>query len=454
MKNIRHLLAIWVGKLLIWAGKLAGKNSSSTPGGYALRIAPDILKQLSGQVKSGIVAVCGTNGKTTTNNLICSILEKKGYRVVCNRVGANMLPGIVTAFVDSADWLGRLNADYAALEMDEASCLRIFPHVTPDIMLISNLFRDQLDRYGEIEMTADLLKRALELTKDTTLVINGDDPVCATIAQGCQHPVLAFGISENVNMNLDETKEGQFCSFCGERLHYDYYHYSQLGNYRCAKCGFTRPAIAYEATALDIQNGLKFTVNGTTRIEVDYRGFYNVYNILAALCVADCLKIPLADINEILSDYKPQVGRMEQFYLNKPVILNLAKNPAGFNQAIFTVMSDGRTKDVVVSINDHPRDGLDVSWIWDVDFEKFQNETVGALGFCGYRKEDVNLRFKYGGFASEQTQVFDDLETAIREMVQKDNEVLYVLVNYSAIFQAQEILKKLEAEYKKGGSEA
>ena len=200
MNRIRRIAAVWTCKLLIKIGKLAGKKGSSTPGIYALKIYPGILEDLSKQVKHEIIAVCGTNGKTTTNNLICSILEKKGYKVVCNKVGANMLPGVVTAFIDSADLFGNLHADYAAIEMDEASCVRIFPHFTPDIMVISNLFRDQLDRYGEIDITVDFLKKALALTKNTTLIINGDDPICATIGKDFNQKVITYGISEDLQI--------------------------------------------------------------------------------------------------------------------------------------------------------------------------------------------------------------------------------------------------------------
>ncbi len=451
MRKIRYIAAIWVCKWLIKLGKLLGKKGSSAPGEYALKIYPYVLKELAAQVKVATIAVCGTNGKTTTNNLICTMLEKKGFRVVCNKLGANMLPGVVTAFIDGSDWFGRLDADYATIEMDEASCLRIFPHFAPDFMIIANLFRDQLDRYGEIDITADLLKRALSLTENTTLIFNGDDPICATIGKDYAGKSMAFGISEDVGVQLNETKEGQFCSYCGTHLKYAYYHYSQLGNYQCENCGFQRPEIAYEARDIDLRNGLKFCVNHQLSIAVNYRGFYNIYNILAAISVLDCLAIDLKDVNALLADYKPQIGRMETFDLGKPVVLNLAKNPAGFNQAIFTVLSDERKKDIVLMINDHVSDGIDVSWLWDVDFEKLNQENTNALGFCGIRKLDLNVRFKYADFARKDTTVYEELELAIRDMIAKDGEVLYILVNYTGIFQAQDILKRLEEEYKKGG---
>ena len=189
------------------------------------------------------------------------------------------------------------------------------------------------------------------------------------------------------------------------------------------------------------------SVNNNVKIDVNYRGFYNVYNILGAISAVSLLNVDLKDINEILSDYKPQIGRMEAFYIGKPVVLNLAKNPAGFNQAIHTVLADQRKKDIIVAVNDKENDGIDVSWIWDVDFEKLGDEKVSKLGFLGTRKYDLELRFKYAE-VNKESKVYDDLKTAIEELLKSDSEILYLLVNYSVIFEAQEILKELEGKAK------
>ena len=444
--KMKYILSVWICKILIVAGKLAGKKSSSKPGEIAMKVCPDVLKILSKKVKKDIIAVCGTNGKTTTNNIIDKILTDKGYKVVCNNVGANMLPGIVTAFIEKTNIFGKLDCDYATLEMDEASAVKIFDHLSPSLMIITNLFRDQLDRYGEIDLTANYLKSAIDKAKDAKLLINGDDPVCAKIAKD-SGKCISFGISENSNINLDETKEGQFCAYCGNKLSYNYYHYSQLGDYYCENCDFKRPQIDYVATNLNVTDGLKFTVNDKLQIDVNYRGFYNIYNILGAISAILIINVDLSDINLILSDYKPQIGRMEAFNIGKPAVLNLAKNPAGFNQAIHTVLADPRKKDIIVAVNDKENDGIDVSWIWDVDFEKFSDEKVEKLGYLGTRKYDLDVRFKYADIKKE-SKVYDDLKSAIEELLKSDSEILYLLVNYSVIFEAQEILKELEGKVK------
>ena len=226
MRKLRNIIAVIVCKLLIIAGKLAGKKGSSAPGGIALKISPTILTDLAAQVKKEIIVVCGTNGKTTTNNLLYTILKSKGYSVVGNIIGANMLPGIACSFIDHASLSGKLNADYATIECDEASLRRIVPFLTPDKVVITNLFRDQLDRFGEVDITAALLNEALDKLSDTQLILNGDDPLSANF--GKDKKCVYFGVDEKCNVTLDETKEGRYCAKCGAELEYNYIHYSLI----------------------------------------------------------------------------------------------------------------------------------------------------------------------------------------------------------------------------------
>ncbi|MDD3765560.1 MAG: MurT ligase domain-containing protein [Eubacteriales bacterium] len=439
---MKKILAVWITKFLIFAGKLAGKKGSSTPGAVALKICPDILKWLSGQVKGSIVAVCGTNGKTTTNNLLYSILKSQGKKVVCNNVGANMLEGVATTFISNTNFFGKLDADYACIEIDEVSTVKVFDHMVPNFMIITNLFRDQLDRYGEIDITIDFLKRAISKTGDITLILNADDPLVTAFGRETGKKCVYFGVGEDVGASLNETKEGRFCRFCGSELAYQFYHYSQLGNYGCIKCGFSRPAADFEALNVDLSDGLSFTVNNQ-EISVDYRGFYNIYNILAAYSAASLIGASLENVHKVLGEYKPQIGRMETFTIHgKPVILNLSKNPAGFNQTISTIASDSRKKDILVVINDNAQDGRDVSWLWDVDFERLGAVNASSFTASGIRFHDVLVRFKYAqldNFSSEA-----DVKAAILKCLEGDGEVLYVLVNYTVLFSTQKILKSLE----------
>ncbi len=443
---LRKLLAIWITKILIIIGKIAGKKGSSTPGAVALKICPDIIKRLSSQIPSEhIVAVCGTNGKTTTNNLLYSMITSEGKKAVCNNVGANMIMGVATAFVDSANIFGKIKAEYAAIEIDEVSAQHVFKQLKPGYMIITNFFRDQLDRYGEIDITMNAVKKALDMHPDIQLVLNADDPLVAWFGKG--HKCHFYGVGEKVlGEECAEIKEGRFCKECGNELEYEYYHYSQLGKYRCSKCGFQRPRAEFEASDVRLEKGIEFTVNNT-RISVNYRGYYNIYNILAAYGAAKLMGIKTDNINRVLGAYKPQIGRMESFYIGKDVVFNLSKNPAGFNQAITTMLEDPRKKDMLFVLNDNAQDGRDISWIWDVDFERMKGRMANC-GSAGIRHNDLMVRYKYGGFDVSSIKEFGSVEQGIREMLKTDSPVLYVLVNYTALFSTQNILKRLEEEAK------
>ncbi len=454
MNIIRKTIAIWIAKILMVVSKLVGKKGSSMPGGIALKIYPLLLKELASQVEKDIIVVCGTNGKTTTNNMLYSLIASKGYNVVCNKVGANMLEGVTTAFISSVSIWGNLKADYAAIEMDEASTVKIFDHFTPSKIVITNLFRDQLDRYGEIDITIRLLEQALAKAPDAELILNGDDPLTSRfgyIAEQNNKKCYYFGIDQDMNIHLNETKEGRFCTLCGEELSYQYYHYSQLGDFHCSSCGFKRPFLDFRAYNVSVSEGLSFEVaykEDTTKFNINYKGFYNIYNILASLSASILTGFDMHTANDVLLQFTPQIGRMESFHLGKPVILNLSKNPAGFNQAISTVLQDERPKDVMVIINDNAQDGKDISWIWDVDFERLITPTINSYIASGIRKEDVAVRFKYAGIGEESYIVQGDIKSAITDLVSRNGDVCYILVNYTALFSTQDILKELEKHWK------
>mgnify|MGYP002746540014 CR=1 FL=1 len=440
---LRRMLAIWISKATCVVCKLAGKQGVTLAGKIALKIDPKILTELSGQVRKKIFITCGTNGKTTTNNLLCSAIEAEGEKVICNHTGSNMLNGVVSAFVLAAKWNGKLDADYACIEIDEASTVRVLPYFKPDYMILTNLFRDQLDRYGEIDITVDLLNEAIDMAGDVKLILNGDDPLTAQFGEG--RDARYFGISEQVLPQTDETKEGRFCAKCGQEQEYNYFHYSQLGDYYCPHCGNKRPEINYPATNVDLSSSMKFSV-GNNQIDVNYRGFYNIYNILAVYSALDVMGVKTENFNSILSDYKPQIGRMELIELGgKPCILNLAKNPAGFNQAIQTVLLDKRKKDVIVAINDLANDGRDVSWLWDVDFDKLGEANLCSLITTGIRLYDISLRFKYADIKVDM--ITSDMKSALKKCVDNpDSEVCYVLVNYTALYPTQNTMLGLKKE--------
>ncbi len=441
--GLRTFAAIAAAKMTSAVCRLAGKQGVTYAGRLAMKIDPGILGRLSGQVREKIIVVCGTNGKTTTNNLLCSMLEGEGKKVICNHTGSNMLMGVAAAFVLSADLRGRIDADCASIEIDEASAVRVFPHMKPDLMVLTNLFRDQLDRYGEIDLTMEKLAEAMKLAPDMEIVVNADDPLSAWLAGESGHKTAAYGISGQVFEKPagHEVREGQFCKCCGTALVYDFYHYSQMGSYRCPACGFSRPKIRYDAAGISMESGLAFTVEDR-RISVDYRGFYNIYNILAAYAAVREAGISPEHLDEVLRDYDPAFGRNEVFTIGgSKVLLNLAKNPAGFNQNISAVMTDREEKDLIIVINDNAQDGTDVSWLWDVDFDRFSEDNIRSVTVSGIRGRDMQLRLKYVDIPSS---LEESVEEAIKKRLADGCGNLYVLVNYTALYSTHQILKELE----------
>lgn len=444
--KIRRMAAVTAAKFTGYICKKMGRQGVTWAGKIALKLCPDILEQLSAQVREKIFVVCGTNGKTTTNNMLCAALEKEGKKVICNHTGSNMLNGVVAAFVLGAKWNGTLDADYACIEVDEASTKYIFPAIHPDYMVMTNLFRDQLDRYGEIDITMNILEEMMRKVPEMKIIVNGDDALSAYLAMDSGNPYVTYGISKPVVQSAaNEIREGRFCKKCGERLQYSFYHYSQLGDYKCPKCGFQRPALQYDAYDVKVGEQLSFRVEDKL-LSANYKGFYNVYNILAAYAAIRTAGFSGNSFYEMLKSFNPENGRMEQFRIEGTgVMLNLAKNPAGFNQNISAVMQDKSPKDIMIVINDNAQDGRDISWLWDVDFDLLKEESIRSITVSGIRCQDMRLRLKYVDIPSE---LEPDVESAVKSCVKKGTGNLYVLVNYTALFSTRNILKKLEGEKK------
>lgn len=443
--NPRRLLAVWTARIVAFACKAAGKQGVTLAGRIALKMDPSILTDLAKEVRKEIFVVCGTNGKTTTNNLLCAALEAEGYKVICNHTGSNMLAGVVSSFVLGAKMSGHLDADYACIEIDEASTVKVFPYFQPDYMVLTNLFRDQLDRYGEIDLTMKLLERAMEMAPNMKVIVNGDDSLSAFLAMDSKNDYVTFGISQPYFQEEDqkEIREGRFCKRCGAKLTYHFYHYSQLGDYECPNCSFRRPKLDFDARQIQAEDGLSFTVEDR-KITADYRGFYNIYNILAAYAAGRTAGLALKSYNQVLHHFNPQNGRNEKFQIHGTrVILNLAKNPAGFNQNIASVMEDAKCKDLIILINDNAQDGTDVSWLWDVDFDRLKEDSIHSITVSGIRCRDMGLRLKYVDIPS---RLEPDVEKAIRERIKNGVGNLYVLVNYTGLYHTHNILKKMEGE--------
>ncbi len=451
MRKIRFILALWSAKTASLLCKLLKSRGSTAPGRIALKICPDFIKICADGIKEKIIVVCGTNGKTSTNNFIYSILKASGYEVVCNKAGANMLTGIAAAFSKKTSIFGKIKADFASLEVDEANMPLLFKHIKPDFAVVTNLFRDQLDRYGEIDATSNLLKKAFLLSPETQLILNADDPVTSIFETKKKN--IYYSIKRGEGMILaNERKDGSLCPKCGTALNYEYFNYGQLGKFSCENCGFENPASDFSADNIIIKDGdilfdIKQGEKSITTLKSRASALYNAYNMLAAFLTCTELGIDEKISKKVLEEIKPEPGRMSKFSIKeKTVYLILSKNPTGFNQSVTTVINDPRKKDILISVNDNAGDGNDISWIYDVDFESLVEYTGGAYTFFGQRKYDMYLRLRLALCPEENMKIATSIEDAAEKMLSGECEVVYALVNYTAMYPFYVYLKKLEEE--------
>ncbi len=447
MKRLKIILAIMLGKLLIRLSRLLGNQGSNYPGSWGLRIYPGLLREMASKIRRDIIVVTGTNGKTTTSNMIAAILREQGYSVIHNRAGANMLPGITTAFIDQNNFLGLKEFDYALLETDEATIPALLREVKPRMMLITNFFRDQLDRYGELDRIITVINESLK-DQIIKLVLNGDDPLSVCFTSSGVQSVAYFGFEPTGYDVLDnrESREGRYCVCCGSELDYSRYHYAQLGEYSCQNCGNRNPEIQYQGQDLELTDKIIMRVKDLW-LESPYQGFYNAYNILAAAAVAKSLGMSDEAIRSAIHDYRPRAGRMEEFSIDsKRVVLILVKNPIGLNQSLSAVKDDINPKSVFFALNDNAADGRDISWIWDADLENLalEDHNIKKVVCSGIRSGDIAVRFKYTGFDPSLIMVDSDLEAGICAALNCPVSVIYILSTYTALFDCRKILLKLQ----------
>jgi UDP-N-acetylmuramyl tripeptide synthase len=446
MQTIRTITAIAAAKLLICLSRILGNQGTDFPGRIARKIDPHILDKLAGNVKEEIYIITGTNGKTTTTNMIARILEEKGYSFVHNRAGANMITGITTAFIEEANILGNRSYEYALLETDEANVPLLLKELTPRVVLITNFFRDQLDRYGELDSTISLIKNAVRDT-DVELVLNADDPLVVHFQNDTGLHCWYYGFEDTDYDVLqgEESREGRFCAFCAAELQYESFHYAQLGKFHCSNCGSQNPRRNFTGHGLRMTPEIHFAVNDL-EIYSPYLGFYNAYNILAAVSVAKLVGIQDDIIQRAIASYKPRAGRMEQFQIgDKKAIQVLVKNPTGLNQTLATLNTDVSSKALFFALNDNAGDGRDVSWIWDAQVEDITTSDSGvkSITCSGLRSGDAALRFKYAGFDEEIISVESDLEAGIKACLSAEAEVYYFLCTYTTLFSSGKILSRL-----------
>lgn len=428
-----NLLLILLGKVTSFClCSLNLGNGSTWPGHIALKVNKNFVRDVLHNSKMKIIIVAGTNGKTTTTKMISTILEGSGKTVIQNHSGANLLNGIASSLLLHSSILSTNNYDYAVFEVDENALPLMLKEITPDYLLLLNLFRDQLDRYGEVDSIAKKWKNALKnLSEKTTLILNADDPEIAYLGVDTKAETLYFGLNHEESKSQHEhAVDSVYCPRCGMKLDYKKIFYSHLGEWKCKSCKLSRPN-------LSISNYPTFPLFG----------MYNQYNTLAAVLLARTVKIDDNDIKMSLKNFSPAFGRQEKIVLNNKIVqLFLVKNPTGFNESLRTITLLG-ARSILIVLNDRIADGRDVSWIWDVDIEEFI-DIFDNIIFSGDRAHDMGLRLKYAQKEFHPTvggskfQIEKNLNNAINSALDltPKKETLYILPTYTAMLETRKIL--------------
>jgi UDP-N-acetylmuramyl tripeptide synthase len=442
------LFAIWFGKLALIATRVTGAGSGTTfPGLLAEKIDHNIIKKLATKIKYGAIIITGTNGKTTTAKMLVEILSEDGYTVLHNPSGSNLTRGIASALIQSANIFGtKIHADIAVFEIDEATMPEATTKIRPRAVLVTNLFRDQLDRYGELDKTAAIVGSSLRGFPMMTTILNADDPLVSSLAKYVEGPVKYFGVEDkNINTSSTAAMDSKDCTECGHELIYENRYFGHLGVWKCSNCEQKRSKLDFSVSEIDIKpKNSKFKLNLSKEslpVEMQISGLYNIYNAVSAASGAEVLDAGGAAVSSALRNFSAAFGRMETFTLKgKEVTLLLVKNPTGANQALDAVFSDKKTKTIMLALNDNFADGTDISWIWDVDFESL-NLSGSNFVVSGIRAEDMALRLKYAGVGAKQIILEKNIIEAVNKTVEiaGSGDGCYIFPTYTAMMEVRSV---------------
>ena len=457
---MRYAAARAVSALSTWGLKRVFRRPAGNfPGKIGLYIDPRVIAHASTKLREGSIVVVGTNGKTTTTNLVADALERAGKRVVCNRGGANLDSGVATSLLHAKE------SDWGVFESDELWLAKILPQLKADYVVLLNLFRDQLDRVGEIDRIQDSIVGALGSSPKTVLVYNADDPMCARIAEDARKlpgregtREVAFGIAHDMGLAQNTVADATMCQRCSTMFEYEYRQYGQLGEYRCPNCGFARPELDYAAENVKLgSDGLSFSTadraaGRTIPMSASFTGAYMVYNLLAVATAADLAGCPADALQAAIDGFDPKNGRLEELVVDgRDVLLNLAKNPIGFNQNLKLIMQNEGPAAAAFFVNDKEGDGHDVSWLWDIDFEELAEHPNLTAFAGGIRAADVQVRLKYAGVDAE---IVEDATDAMARIGKLPIETkAFMIANYTALPAVQADVERLADQGASGAGE-
>jgi UDP-N-acetylmuramyl tripeptide synthase len=457
--NIRLTFTIIVSKILVSILRIMKSGGTTLPGKVARKLYPDIIKVISKDYK--IIMVTGTNGKTTTTRIIGEVLKVNGLKYITNKSGANLFGGIVTTFIDAVDLRGRAKAPIALIEVDEAAFNVVTDYIEPDVLVVTNFFRDQLDRYGELYSTLNSVRSGINKSKKTKLVLNADDSQCASLGKDTDKEVIYYGFANEAYPSQEKlvNSDAMFCIYCKTRYDYESHVYGHLGNFACSSCGYRRPDTkitcekvielntSYSNVLFSVASEDSEQENKVVQSKINLPGLYNIYNALAAVACGNALDLPSDNLVEALENFECGFGRMETISTQgKTIKVILVKNPTGFNQVLNFLMTEDKNMQIAFLINDKLADGTDISWLWDVDFEVLEGvqDRVDNFYVSGIRAEDMAVRLKYSGIYTNKINIVKSYEELLEKGLSNTQEghSFYILPTYTAMLDIRKLLKK------------
>ena len=456
MSTIKTVLGVFACKAARASLRVAKSGGTTLPGRAAMFFDKNILADVSKDMD--IIVVTGTNGKTTTCNMLEQALSSTGVDVLANKSGANLLKGVTAEFCANANWKGIPRKKYAIIECDEGALKQVVPLIKPKVILVTNLFRDQLDRYGEVTHTLDQIRIGVKHAPDSILCLNVDCSLTASLANDVPNKVVYYGIDCPYGEQKEpEVSDAKYCINCGTEYKYDYHTYAHLGGFYCPNCGYKRSKTNTCVTSInklsakgtDVTMEFRSDIDGSSKdglvdvenVLISLPAIYNVYNAVGAVCAYTAAGFKREDILKSLSVTSSSFGRMETFDLDGvDVQMILVKNPAGCNQALTYVTSMEEEYEAVICLNDKTADGHDISWIWDAEYERLANDnSLSKLIVSGDRAEDIALRLKYGGIDESKIELIKGWDNLVNAMKNSKHPV-FVLPNYTSMLALRKTL--------------
>ena len=429
---MRVIFTILVCKLLRFAGKLLGKGSS-LPGQVALKLCPDILSRIS--LPDYIIAVTGSNGKTSTVEMIAHILTGSGKKVAWNKEGSNQIEGVTTLVLDSATLSGKVKADILLIESDERFAKYTFKYIKPTHYVITNLYRDQLTRNGHPEWVYNAIEDSIH--DGTQLILNADDPLVSRFGWGKKN-VVWFGadkLSTDTETLESVYNDGAYCPVCKAKMEYSTHHYNHIGHYRCTKCGYRRMDTQYTITSVDLDKGV-MEIDGKYKISLALKSLYNIYNILSAYTVASIVGIDGEKIAADMNNYVLKNGRVITFKLGSregTMLTSKHENSISYDQSLRVASAYKQGCDVMIIVDAVSRKYFtsDVSWLWDIDFEMLGSPNIHQIVLAGKYVNDLAVRFSYTDIPQEKIKLFESIDKAVDHLDSGRKEYIYVITCFS-----------------------